>query len=142
VSGPDVEIVASADRLEHAFLFLLLNSLRGFEATRTGRAHIGIAIDAPDGPTDHCSLTYRDTAPGFLPRGLNVPKAFADLADSQQIFEFGGASQRDPDGWELALVRQIFREHGGSIELIENRDDGVVFAMRLQTAAHSPEEAL
>ncbi|HZV75217.1 MAG TPA: GAF domain-containing sensor histidine kinase [Conexibacter sp.] len=129
--GPgDVAVHAVADRLRHVFLNLLLNSVDAFAEVRVRNRRIDVSLERPSDRANHFTITYRDNATGINPQRLYVPEEYAAEPVSQQIFGAAVTSKDEGSGYGLWLVRNIMREHGGSIDLTDYRN-GVTFVIRL-----------
>jgi signal transduction histidine kinase len=133
VDGRDAEIEVYPDFLRHAFLNLLLNSIDAFKdkASAKGGRSIRVTID-PSGQARDAKIRYVDNATGIDRSRLKIPEDVDNEMSVQEIiFEPGVTSRPKGSGYGLYLVRKIFDDHKGSVNLTSHRN-GVVFDIVLR----------
>lgn len=110
-----IAVRADRVRLEQVFLNLIQNSLDALEGSGNGEIAIGIA-----GEGQSVIIDFIDNGPG-LPEALK-PKVFTPFSTGKD----------HGLGLGLAIVRDIVREFGGEIELVDG--DHAHFQLRLSRA--------
>lgn len=102
-------------RLEQVFVNLVQNSLDALDGSARGQISISFRSEA-----DYVIVDFSDNGPGF-PSALK-PKVFTPFSTGKE----------DGLGLGLAIVRDIVREFGGDINLLESR--GAHFELRFVKA--------
>jgi signal transduction histidine kinase len=117
---PDLPAVAvDADRLRQALLNLLRNGLEA--AGKGGTVRIS-ARRHPEGD-DGVDLVIEDNGPG-------VPQS-----SREKIFSPFFTTKKEGTGLGLVVAREIAREHGGDLSVVDGALGGAAFVVRLPAAA-------
>ncbi len=111
-------VSADGDQLRQVLLNLINNSVDAMP--RGGRLEISTCIDAQ---ADCAILDLRDTGSGI------APDAF------EHLFEPLWTTKATGCGFGLAIVREIMKEHNGSIEVLSKQTEGAAFRVTLSLAA-------
>ncbi len=142
VKGPDIQAEVNPDKLRHAFVQLIINSIEAFKERRQkgGRA-IWITVDPLSTSTKDFKIRFSDNATGIDPSKLRFPPGFdSNRPLKDLLFNPGVTSKAEGSGVGLYLVRKLIGQHNGSIELVDSRN-GVVFDITLpkhQTILRGP----
>ena len=86
-----------------------------FQAMKTG----GLLRIRTDMDDRFVSITFADTGGGISPENLS------------KVFEPYFTTKAGGSGLGLLIVRRIVREHGGEIELLSDRGEGLTLTLRL-----------
>jgi len=117
-AGEALEISADKDKLQQAFLNIILNGLQSITAGGSliinAQWRKNIAGDHPE-----VQISFRDT-------GCGIPD---DLAD--KIFEPFFTTKKDGTGLGLAISKKIIEAHGGRIEVTTKLQQGTAFTVFL-----------
>lgn len=110
-----VEMQADEDQIYRVVSNLVRNARQVLAAGKGGR----ITLSGEE-TFDGWVVTVRDTGPGLPPKAM------------ENIFKpFEGSVRKGGTGLGLAISAELVRGHGGTLELIENSDQGAAFRMWL-----------
>jgi signal transduction histidine kinase len=119
---PGLAAVADRGQLHRALLNVARNALQA------GARTVEVSARAEDG---RLSIRVADDGPGLPPRAR------------ENLFRpFAGSARQGGTGLGLAIAREILREHGGDLRLVESTARGTVFALELPLPAALPSGAL
>lgn len=119
---PGLAAVADRGQLHRALLNVARNALQAGART--------VAVSAR-AEADRLSITVSDDGPGLPPRAR------------ENLFRpFAGSARQGGTGLGLAIAREILREHGGDLRLVESTARGTVFALELPLPAALPKGTL
>jgi signal transduction histidine kinase len=119
----------AVDYITHAFLHLIMNSIDSLKDSKKKGRNIQVKIDPQPDKTKEIIMRYMDNGQGIDPSKLRPTDNMVGRVSSD-IFLPGVTSKVDGSGYGLYLVRKIFTDHNGSIDLQDHRN-GVVFEMKL-----------
>jgi GAF domain-containing protein len=134
--GPDVELEVPPDWFRQVFINLILNSTDAFLSSSKRRGHRSIRLIVEKVPdrSAYAEMSYIDNAGGINPAALKtVDGAAIDVSVEQAIFEPYVTSRDAGSGYGLTLVRKILTDEGGSIDLVQYRQN-VVFRIQVPRA--------
>jgi signal transduction histidine kinase len=126
---PDFEIDADAEQLFRVLSNLSRNAVQAMSGDREEVVVRRLTISAERQGTV-CRIIVSDTGPG-LPR-----KARENL-----FAAFRGSARSGGTGLGLAIAHELVRAHGGTIELVESKGGGTMFAIVIPDQPVSLEEA-
>jgi two-component system, NtrC family, sensor kinase len=112
----DYEVNGSKQQIEQVLINLFLNSIRAIRARRNDNGEIVIAASESK---DMLTLSVRDNGCGIKKEDLD--RVFNPFFTTHQ--EEGGT------GLGLSIVHGIIMEHGGSIKVLSNEDEGTEFVL-------------
>jgi signal transduction histidine kinase len=113
--GPGMEetiIKGDREKLRQAFLNIVINAL---QATESG-GEVAITISKTDSGFE---IAFRDSGSGISPDDL------------QRIFEPFYTTKPDGTGLGLAVTRKIIEGHGGTLDIVSEKDKGTTVFVRL-----------
>ena len=119
----------AVDYIRHAFLNLIMNSIDSLKESKKQGRSIEVTIDPQSERAKDIVMRYVDNGQGIDPSKLR-PSLDEGVRPVTDIFLAGISSKPGGSGHGLYLVRKIFTDHNGSIDLKEYRN-GVVFEMKL-----------
>lgn len=118
---PPMPILGDFDRLEQAFSNILDNAIKNSPATDE------VKIICRHLKTDSIEVRIIDNGPGIPPELL--PHLF------ERFYQAGG--MRTGFGLGLAIAKEIFLAHGGTIEVRSEPGEGAEFIVRLPALSHA-----
>jgi two-component system NtrC family sensor kinase len=122
---PELPLVsADRDQLPQVLLNLINNSIDAMP--HGGRLEVSTHCD---GQARVATLKFRDTGCGIAPDAV------------EHLFEPLYTTKETGSGFGLAIVREIMKEHDGTIELLADQPEGAAFRLTLPLAAVASESA-
>ena len=111
---------------------MILNSIDAFkEYGRKGNRQITVNLEKPSEAATNIKMRYVDNASGIdISKLKYLGGTESPVLDVDDVFKAGVTSKKEGSGYGLFLVRNILREHNGSINLISHRQ-GIVFDIDL-----------
>jgi signal transduction histidine kinase len=132
--GPDYTIKVSHAWLRNAFVNLILNSVEAYKTATKGsrkQRYIKLRTSTLGQKASTLRFVYQDDAGGINVASLSRPsERHSEMPVQRLIFERSVTSKANGTGYGLYIVRRVFSDLDGSIELTQHRS-GVTFEISI-----------